>query len=171
MTSETLARLAELEGQSTPGPWETVNHETSCFNPCTPNGCPGHDTGVAYNIDGPMLLRDGEPPSSCLEMDRLDGTALGLLAAIASDQEKAKVLEAEEKAAFHQADVDSKFISLFRQHAHELIETAQKEGHRRQGIKQAITAIENGRKSVTAVGASYNQDFGEAFVKHLKSLL
>lgn len=98
MTPEILIQLAELEAKATPGPWDTVNHESMCGGMgCTPNGCPGHDTGVAYNIDGPMLLRDGEPPTEIRE---------------------------EEKAALRQADIDSRFISLFRQHANELIQLA-----------------------------------------------
>jgi hypothetical protein len=110
MNSNVLKKLAELEAQATPGPWETVNHETYCGGMgCTPDGCPGHDTGVAYNIDGPMLLRDGEYFADSFNPG------------VPQAEQAARIAE-EERKAYRQADVDSKFISLFRQHAKEIFQ-------------------------------------------------
>jgi hypothetical protein len=41
--------------------WELVTHEKECGGfGCTPNGCPGHDTDVAYDVAGPFRLPDGD---------------------------------------------------------------------------------------------------------------
>jgi hypothetical protein len=84
------------------GPWETVNHQRSCASPCTPDGCPEHDTGVAYSVSGPHLLVDGEPVSDVI---------INLEDSVAVIQKKERRLARQMSESYTQADRDSRFIA------------------------------------------------------------
>lgn len=131
ITPEVIAELRELEAKASSGPWTTVNHETYCGGMgCTPNGCPGHDTGTAYFLDGPRLLPDGEVSYS-QEWFFLDPTS----EQVAKEEEE----EAEAKRVYLQADIDCKFIVLLRQHARQLIELAEQHSGVGAGVEKSGT--------------------------------
>lgn len=47
--------ILELGKLRTQGSWSVQTAETECGHACTPNGCCGHDSGVAEFIIGPAL--------------------------------------------------------------------------------------------------------------------
>lgn len=95
LSQDELREILDRANNATKGPWTTINHQTLCCSiGCTPDGCVGHDTGHAYNVDGPHLLHYGEPVGET---------------------------EQQEKESLLQADRDSKFIANSRQDIPDLL--------------------------------------------------
>jgi hypothetical protein len=92
-----IERISGLLATASPAPWETINHEAGCpsFGYCSPNGCGGHESNVAYDVSGPILLKDGE---------------------VSGDSEE------EDRQQFRQADIDAKLIAELRNAAPALMD-------------------------------------------------
>lgn len=125
LTNEALHALVarSLEGV-TEGPWCTVNHETYHGGMgCTPDGCPGHDSGVAFYISGPVL----DP--------QCDGPGW-----VGSDESEADH-EARDKAHWKQADRDCKFIAQSRDLVPELDRRLRETEAKLEVTQEGLTAI------------------------------